>query len=95
MFHPLGTRILIKPIQQEEKSKGGIILSPGTDEKEALELAEVVELGPLAYKDVGDNTPWCKPGDVILFQRYAGKKIEDGGIVYRILKDIDVIALRD
>lgn len=95
MYHPLGSRILIKPVVQEEKSAGGIILDRGTADKDSVELAEVIELGPLAYKDLGDDIPWVKIGDVVLIQRYAGKKIEDQGIVYRILKDVDVIAKKD
>ncbi len=94
MYRPLGPRILIKPLAKEERSTGGIILDTGTMDKENLELAEVIELGPLAYAD-DENGPWVNQKDLILFQRYAGKKIEYKGTVYRILADHDVIAKLD
>jgi len=85
---------LIKPTPFEEKSRGGIIIKADVEDRDNLELAEVIELGHHAYKGLEDETPWVKPGDMILFQRYAGKQVEYLGQVYRIIKDVDVIAIR-
>jgi co-chaperonin GroES (HSP10) len=97
IFEPLGPRIKVKVSGPEEiKSSGGIILETAADNKtEDNELGIVVELGKYSYGNFEEN--WCDVGDVVLFQRYAGKPREeiqsDGSIgYYRILKDIDVIA---
>lgn len=95
VFEPLGPRIKVKvAAPKEERSAGGIVLSI-ENKSEDNETGVVVKLGHLAYGSFDDN--WCDLGDVVLFQRYAGKPREeieaDGSIgYYRILKDTDVIA---
>ena len=95
VFEPLGPRIKVKVKNPEEEvSSGGIIIQL-KDKTEDNEIGLVVALGDLAYGNFQKN--WCDLGDIVLFQRYAGKPREeieaDGSIgYYRILKDIDVIA---
>lgn len=93
IYHVRGPRLKVKILDSmDHKSSGGIILS-ATVEKESIEIGEVLEIGDGAYMDIGDNSPWCKIGDKVLFQRYAGKNIEEGTSVIRFLKDIDIIAV--
>lgn len=95
VFEPLGPRIKVKvQAPKENVSSGGIILDT-KDKTEDNETGIVVKLGHLAYGNFDEN--WCDLGDIVLFQRYAGKPREeieiDGSIgYYRILKDTDVIA---
>jgi co-chaperonin GroES (HSP10) len=95
IFEPLGPRIKVKvAAPREERSAGGIIMQLG-DKEEDNETGIVVALGEYAYGNFKEN--WVDVGDIVLFQRYAGKPREeiekDGSIgYYRILKDVDVIA---
>jgi chaperonin GroES len=88
-----GARIKIRILPDElEKTAGGIITTLGTDNKDDMEIGEVVELGNNAY--LAEDVAWVKIGDVVMFQRYAGKPVKEGKELYRFLKDIDVIAVR-
>ena len=94
---PTGWRIVILPYRGAEKTKGGIVLSDQTRQREqsATVCGYVLAVGPLAYDD--DNKfptgPWCKKGDWIVFGRYAGARlpIDEGEI--RIINDDEVLAL--
>ena len=81
---------------REEKSAGGIIMATDIKNQEDGEEGVVVQLGHLAYGNFTDN--WCEEGDRVFFQRYSGKpreELADDGTIkyYRIIKDIDVIAV--
>jgi len=93
---PCGDRILIKLRSVEEKSTGGIVLHAGSDlerEKYAQTEAEVVALGPDAYREFEGN--WCEVGDHVLVTRYAGeaKTDPDTGEIYRVINDVDVLGI--
>lgn len=93
MFNPIGPRIKIKVVAQEEVSAGGIVMG-ATKKSEDTEIGEVVSLGHMAYKDISNETPWCKLGDKVLFQKYAGKlDPTDTDAIFRYLKDTDIIAV--
>lgn len=78
-----GHRILIKPEPVEEVSKGGIVIArPGNRDKleqQATDRGTVVGVGPMCWKNFDFDKPgwqpWCKPGDKVVFARYAGKSI--------------------
>jgi chaperonin GroES len=94
---PTGWRIVLLPYKGAEKSKGGILLSDQTREKQQITTvcAYVLAVGPLAYKDTVKfpEGAWCKEGDWIIFGRYAGARIGlDGGEV-RIINDDEVLAV--
>jgi co-chaperonin GroES (HSP10) len=96
---PTGWRIVILPYRGAKKSKGGIVLSDQTIEKQQLTTVcgYVLAVGDLAYKDEGKfpNGPWCKEGDWVVFGRYAGARIGlDGGEI-RILNDDEILARID
>lgn len=100
---PTGYRILIIPETVPERSRGGIHFAESTKNVEQLAsvVGYVVALGPDAYKDPGKfpEGAWCKPGDYILFGRYAGAKITMHGeqthqdLSLRLLNDDEVLAV--
>lgn len=96
MPNPVGWRMLVLPYSGEKKSKGGIVLTKSTIDREALAtvVAYVVKMGPLCYNDkakFGDE-PWCQEKQWVLIGRYAGArfKLEDGAEV-RIINDDEII----
>ena len=94
----VGYRILIKLKTVEEEYKTDKIVIPDSlrDRHQAsMEIGEVVEVGPQAYKDVSDGTCWCAPGDKILFTRNSGRNYydEDTKTMYQIINDQDVQAI--
>ena len=97
MPQPTGWRILVLPYGGKQKSKGGILLTSETVEREALAtvVAYVVKMGPQcdnATAQYGEN-PWCEEKQWVLIGRYSGArfKLEDGAEV-RIINDDEVIA---
>ena len=91
---PAGYKILIALAEVEEKTSGGILLADEyrTKEQAASVLGFVVELGPDAYADKRKfpNGPWCKEGDWVLLNPYAGVRIMIFGKEFRLVSD-DVI----
>lgn len=96
MPNPVGWRMLVLPYSGEKKSKGGIVLTKSTIDREALAtvVAYVVKMGPLCYNDKAKfgDTPWCEEKQWVMIGRYAGArfKLEDGAEV-RIINDDEVI----
>lgn len=85
---PLGDRVIVKPLTQEEVTKSGIVL-PDTVEKEKKEQGEVVSIG------AGEKITklGLKVGDKVLFGKYAGEDVEVDEGEYKVLKDEDVLAV--
>jgi len=84
---PLGDRIIVKPVTEEEVTKAGIVL-PDTVEKEKKEEGEVVGVGDgEKIKKLG-----LKVGDKVIFGKYAGDEVELEDIEYKVLKEEDVLA---
>jgi len=89
----VGWRIIVQVDEVEEKTKGGLII-PDTvkdQEQEREMFGRVVELGPMAYQDPKYGGDWCKPGDLLLFSKYAGMPWIENNKVYRAINDEDVI----
>jgi chaperonin GroES len=79
---PVGYRILVRPDPVEEVSKGGIIISVGEQKKmeQAAQVrGTVLALGELAYQESREKgyEPWCKVGDKVTYQKWAGMRIPD------------------
>lgn len=85
---PLGDRIVVKPVTQEEVTKSGIVL-PDTVEKEKKEQGEIVSIGS-GEKITKLN---LKVGDTVIFGKYAGDEVTLDDIEYKVLKDEDVLAI--
>ncbi len=89
---PLGDRILVKPLEAEEKTKGGIIL-PDTA-KEKPQEGRVVAVGKGKVLDDGKVQPLeVKPGDKILYGKYSGTEIKLEDDEQLIIKEEDVLAI--
>ena len=86
-FDPTGHRVLIKMLKIEDKTRAGIVIaqSAQTKEQQGCQFAEVLRVGPTAFKDFG-GTAWCKAGDTVVTERYPGSKHESEhyGQKYRI-----------
>ncbi|MBR2779302.1 MAG: co-chaperone GroES [Firmicutes bacterium] len=89
MIRPLGANVLIKRVEAEEKTKGGIILASSA--KEAPQIAEVLEVGPGTDEIKVD----VKKGERVIFKRYGGTEIEYQGEEYIILAYNDILAVVD
>jgi chaperonin GroES len=91
-LQPLGDRLVVKPIEQEEVTAGGIIL-PETA-KEKPQEGEVVAAGPGKLDDNGKRVPMeVQVGDRVLYAKYAGTEIKLGDDKVLIFKESDVLAI--
>ena len=91
-FRPLGDRVLIKRVEEVEKTKGGIII-PDTA-KEKPQEGEVVAVGPGARDDSGKIQPLdVKPGDKILFGKWSGTEVKVDGEDLIIMKEADILGV--
>ncbi|HUY27122.1 MAG TPA: co-chaperone GroES [Candidatus Binataceae bacterium] len=93
-FRPLGDRILVKRIKEEEKTKGGIII-PDTA-KEKPQEGKVIAIGKGKYGEDGKLIPIeVKAGDKILFGKYSGSEIKLEGDELIILREDDILGILD
>jgi len=91
-LRPLGDRIVVEPLEAEEKTKGGIIL-PDTA-KEKPQEGKVVAVGKGKTDESGKVIPMeVKVGDKVLYGKYAGTEITIEGKEYMILREEDVLAV--
>ena len=89
-FRPLHDRVLIKVLDSEEKTKGGIII-PDTA-KEKPQEGEVVAVGPGAKTEDGKTVKMdVKVGDKVIFGKWSGTEIKIDNIEYSIMKESDIM----
>jgi chaperonin GroES len=89
---PLGNRVVVEPIEQEETTASGIVL-PETA-KEKPQKGTVIAVGPGELDDSGNRVPLeVKEGDVVLFAKYAGTEIKVDGKKWLILRESDLLAI--
>ena len=86
---PLGCRVVIKKVEAEEKTQGGIILTGSAKEKP--QVAEVVAVGPGTKDEVMELTE----GDKVIFSKYAGNDIKYGNEEYTIMNQSDILAVME
>ncbi|MCL5781314.1 molecular chaperone GroES [Desulforamulus profundi] len=92
MIKPLGDRVVVKAIPQEEKTKSGIVL-PDTA-KEKPQQGEVIAVGPGRLLENGQRaTIDLKVGDKVFFSKYAGNEVKIDEEEYLILREMDVLAV--
>ena len=91
-FRPLGDRVLVKRVEEEEKTKGGIII-PDTA-KEKPQEGEVIAVGPGARDDSGKIQPLdVAVGDRILFGKWSGTEVKLDGQDLLIMKESDILGV--
>ncbi|PPB82231.1 chaperonin GroES [Albidovulum inexpectatum] len=91
-FKPLHDRVLVKRVQSDEKTKGGLIIPDTAKEKPAE--GEVVAVGEGARKDSGELIPMSvKPGDRILFGKWSGTEVTIDGEEMLIMKESDILGI--
>jgi chaperonin GroES len=91
-FRPLHDRVLVKRIEAEAKSPGGIII-PDTA-KEKPQEGEVIAVGPGGRDQSGKLTPIdVKVGDRVLFGKWSGTEIKLDGVEYLIMKETDILGV--
>ena len=93
-FRPLHDRVLVKRLEGEEKTKGGIII-PDTA-KEKPQEGKIVAVGPGARDEAGKLVPLdVKAGDRILFGKWSGTEVKVDGEDLLIMKESDVLGIVD
>jgi chaperonin GroES len=91
-FRPLHDRVLLRRVDQEEKTAGGIII-PDTAQEKPME-GEVVATGPGARGEDGKLQPLdVKAGDRVLFGKWSGTEVKIDGEEYLILKESDIMGV--
>ncbi len=91
-FKPLGNRVLIEPIEQDEVTAGGIVL-PDTA-KEKPQQGMILAVGPGGRDEDGERIPMdVSKGDKVLFAKYSGTEIKVDGKKYLILREDDILAI--
>ena len=89
---PLGDRLIVEPIEQEEMTASGIVL-PETAKEKPMQ-GKVLAAGPGARKDDGARIQMdVKVGDTVLYAKYAGTEVKFDDNKYLILKETDVLAI--
>lgn len=88
---PLGDRVVIKNMEAEETSKGGILLA-GTA-KEKPQLAEVLAVGPGGNVDGKEVKMYVEPGMKVFYSKYAGTEVKYEGEEYIIVRQNDILAI--
>jgi chaperonin GroES len=91
-IRPLQDRVIVKRIEEEEKTKGGIIIPDSAKEKP--QEGEVVAVGPGKVLDNGTKVaPEVKAGNRVLFGKYAGTEIKIDGVEHLIMREDDILGI--
>ena len=91
-FRPLHDRVVVRRIEGEEKSAGGIII-PDTAKEKPME-GEVIAVGPGARDEQGKVQPLdVKAGDRILFGKWSGTEVKIDNVEYLIMKESDIMGI--
>jgi chaperonin GroES len=89
---PLADRIIIRPLEAEQKTAGGIIIPDAAKEKP--QRGEVVAVGPGKVSDSGQKVEmYVKKGDTVLYGKYSGTEVQIDGSDYLIMRESDILAL--
>ncbi len=91
-FRPLGDRVLVRRVEEEAKTKGGIII-PDTA-KEKPQQGEVIAVGPGARNEAGQVVPLdVQVGDTVLFGKWSGTEVKIDGEDLMIMKESDIMGV--
>lgn len=90
---PLADRVVVKLVEAEETTKGGIILAGSAKEKP--QVAEVIAVGPGGLVDGKEVVMTVKAGDKVITSKYAGTEVKCDGTEYNIVRQSDILAIVD
>jgi len=91
-IRPLNDRILVKRLEEEAKTAGGIIIPDSAKEKPAE--GEIIAVGPGKLNDHGERVAMdVKPGDRVLFSKYGGTDVRIEGEDYLIMREDDILGV--
>ena len=88
---PLGDRVVIKNVEMEETTKGGILLTSASKEKP--QMAEVLAVGPGGMVDGKEVVMNVKPGQKVIYSKYAGTEVKVDGQELIIVRQSDILAV--
>ena len=88
---PLADKVVLKQVEAEEKTKGGIILTSAGQEKP--EIYEVIAVGPGGVIDGQDIEMEVDPGDKVIMGKYSGTSVKIEGETYTIVRQQDILAI--
>ena len=88
---PLADRVVLKTLEAEETTKGGIILTSAAKEKPSV--AEVISVGPGGMVDGKEIVMSVKPGDRVITDKYSGSNVKIGDDEYTIVRQGDILAI--
>lgn len=90
---PLNDKVIVKPIQEDEKTKSGIVL-PDTAEKEKPEKGEVIAVGPGKLLENGQRAAMSvKVGDKVIFKKYSPDEVKIGKEEFLVIDEGDIIGV--
>ena len=91
-FRPLGDRVVVRRVKEEQKTAGGIIIPETAQEKP--QEGEIISVGPGALDDNGKRvTPEVKAGDRVLFGKWSGTEVKVDGQELLIMKESDIMGV--
>ena len=91
-FRPLHDRVVVRRVEEDTKTKGGIII-PDTAQEKPMQ-GEVVAVGPGGRDETGKLTPLdVKAGDIVLFGKWSGTEVKIDGVEYLIMKEQDIMGV--
>jgi chaperonin GroES len=91
-IRPLQDRVIVKRVEEEEKTKGGIII-PDTAKEKPIE-GKVIAVGKGKLRDDGKlHAPDVKKGDLVLFGKYAGTEVKLDGAEHLIMREEDILGV--
>ena len=88
---PLTDRVVVKMVEAEETTKGGIILAASAQEKP--QIAEVVAVGPGGVVDGKEVKMYLNVGDKVIMSKYSGTEVKLDGVEYTIVRQSDILAV--
>ena len=88
---PLADKVVLKQVEAEEKTKGGIILTSAGQEKP--EIYEVIAVGPGGEIDGNDVEMEVEPGEKVIMGKYSGTNVKLDGVTYTIVRQHDILAI--
>ncbi|MBR6653170.1 MAG: co-chaperone GroES [Oscillospiraceae bacterium] len=88
---PLADRVIVKQVEAEETTKGGIILTSAAQEKP--QIFEVIAVGPGGFIDGNEVEMTVEPGDKVITGKYSGTQVKIDGVELTIVRQQDILAI--